>query len=152
MLSGQTDLKCPYCYILKISIYLVKHLLVSIWVCLQSLPLLHSHRQQGIEGMRNPTTSDKSGPKGPGKLLKRANWSFLQPIKPSHHHWPQTKWEYLAHQGLILQMNSHSLVKMTDMLHWICPTIIHGKCWLGELLRKFSPLNPLCKRWLWNLM
>ena len=30
MLSKQADLKCPYCYIIKIFIYLIKHLLVPI--------------------------------------------------------------------------------------------------------------------------
>ena len=44
VLSGQANLKRPYGYILKISIYLVKHFPISIRVSSQSFTLSHNHR------------------------------------------------------------------------------------------------------------
>ena len=73
VLSRQAELECPYCYIVKISIYHIKHLPIPIRVCLQGLSLSHGHIQQRIQGTRNLTTSNKLGLKGPGKLLKGAD-------------------------------------------------------------------------------
>ena len=73
VLSRQADLECPYCYIVKISIYHIKHLPIPIRVRLQGLSLSHGHIQQRIQGIRNLTTSNKLGLKGPGKLLKGAD-------------------------------------------------------------------------------
>ena len=63
----------------------------------------------------------------------------------------QTGWEHLAHQGLVLQMDSHSLVEVANMLHEIHPSIIHGKRWLGEPSRKYFCFSPMDERRLGDL-
>ncbi|XP_065617647.1 monothiol glutaredoxin-S15, mitochondrial-like [Quercus suber] len=42
-------------------------------------------------------------------------------------HWPQTGWEHFAHQGLISRMYSHSLIKVTNMLHRVHSSIVYGE-------------------------
>ena len=44
-------------------------------------------------------------------------------------------------------MDGHFLIKMTYMLHWICPAIIKRESWLVKSPRKASTLNPSCERW-----
>ena len=39
-------------------------------------------------------------------------------------------------------MDGHPLVKLAYVLHWVRSTIVYGKSWLMELLRKLSPLYP----------
>ena len=43
-------------------------------------------------------------------------------------------------------MNDHFLIKMANVLHQICPTIIKGEGWLVEPPRKACTLDPLCER------
>ena len=74
-----------------------------------------------------------------------------QIIEPPHRNWPQARGENLAHQGLIPRVYSHSLVKMTDMLHQVRSTIIHGKHQLREPSRKVCPINLSSKRGLRDL-
>ena len=50
----------------------------------------------------------------------------------------QIGWEHLTHQGLVLQVDNHSLVEVANMFHEIHPSIIHGKRWLGEPSRSLS--------------
>ena len=38
------------------------------------------------------------------------------------------------------------LIKMANMLHWICPAIIKRESWLIKLPRKAGTLNPTCER------
>ena len=45
MLGGQFDLEGPYDHVIKISINLIKYLLVPVRVCFQSLTLSHGHGQ-----------------------------------------------------------------------------------------------------------
>ena len=54
-LGRQADLQSPYSHVIKVPIYLVKHLPVSVRICFQGLPLSHDHKQQRIQGPRNPT-------------------------------------------------------------------------------------------------
>ena len=84
MLSRKANLKCPYCYIFKISIYLIKRLPIPIRVSFQSFTLSHHHGQRGIYGTRNLATCNKLSPESPGELLKKANCAFIQSIKSSH--------------------------------------------------------------------
>ena len=89
----------------------------------------------------NPATSNKTSPEYLSKLLKGANRTFFQAVKPSHCHRPYTGWEHFAYQGLILGVNSHSLVEMANVLHMVRFAITHGECWLSKPPRKFSPFN-----------
>ena len=43
-------------------------------------------------------------------------------------------------------MNGHFLIKMADMLHRICPTIIKREGRLIKSPRKAGTLNPTCER------
>ena len=89
MLSGQSDLKGPYSHVIKISINLIKHLLVPVQVCFQGLTFSHGHRQDRILGSRNPATRNKTRLKCSGELLKGANRTWTQTINPPHSHRPQ---------------------------------------------------------------
>lgn len=60
--------------------------------------------------------------------------------------------QHLAHQGLILRMDSHSLTEMAYMLHRVRSPIVDGECWLMETPRKSCPFNPMHERWLGNLI
>ena len=53
MLGRQADLESPYSYIIKVSIYLIKHFPVPIRVRFQGLPLPHCHGQQ-----KSPTAKE----------------------------------------------------------------------------------------------
>ena len=91
MFNGQADLESPYSHVIKVPIYLVEHLLIPIKIRFQDLPLSYGHRQQGIQGPGNPTTSHKTSHKCLSKLLKGANRTFFQAAKPSHCHRTQTR-------------------------------------------------------------
>ena len=86
------------------------------------------------------------------KLLKGFNRTLSLTIEPPHCHRPQSRWEHLAHQGFILWVNNHSLVKVANMLHRVWSVVIQSKCWLSKPLRKFSSFNPMGKRWLRDLI
>ena len=43
-------------------------------------------------------------------------------------------------------MNDHLLIKMTDVLHWIRPTIIKGEGWLMKSSREARTLYVSCER------
>ena len=43
-------------------------------------------------------------------------------------------------------MNDHFLIKMANMLHWICPTIIKREGRLIKSPRKAGTLNPTCEK------
>ena len=90
LLGKQADLESPYNHVIKVLIYLVEHLPIPVRIRLQGFPLSHGHKQQGIQKPRNPTASHKTTPKGPNKLLKGANRTFFQTVKPFHRHRPQT--------------------------------------------------------------
>ena len=151
MLGGQSDLKGPYGHVIKISINLIKHLSVPVRVCFQGLTFSHGHRQDRILGSRNPATRNKTRPKCSGELLKGANRTWTQTIKPPHSHRPQGWWKYLAHQGLILGVYNHSLVEVTYVFHRICTAVVHGERGLNEPPRKSPFLNPACERRSGNL-
>ena len=63
----------------------------------------------------------------------------------------QIGWEHLTHQGLVLQVDNHSLVEVANMFHEIHPSIIHGKRWLGEPSRKSFCFSPMGERRLGDL-
>ena len=65
---------------------------------------------------------------------------------------PQTRWEHLAHQILILGVNNHSLLEVAYFLYRVRSTIVHGECWLSKPPRKFSSLNSTCERQPENLV
>ena len=146
MLEKQADLESPYSHVIKVLIYLIEHLLVPIKICFQDLPLSYGHRQQGIQGPRNPTASHEPSLKGPSELLEGANRTFFQTVESSYRHEPQTGWEHFAYQGFIPGVNGHSLVEVADVLHKVRSAIIHGECWLSKMLRKLSPFNSMHKR------
>ena len=92
---------------------------------------------------------ESKDPRGNGTLLhviKRAlkDWvSFLKEsiefaFKPLNHLiaiGPKLEKD-LTHQGFVLRMNGHLLIKMTDVLYWIRPTIIKGEGQLMKLPRE----------------
>ena len=80
------------------------------------------------------------------ELLERANRTCIQTIEPPHRYRPQAGWKYLAHQGLIFGVYNHSLVGVTNVLHRVCTTVVHGEHGLSELPRKSPFLNPVCER------
>ena len=43
-------------------------------------------------------------------------------------------------------MDSHFLIKVTYMLHWICSAIVKRESWLVKSPRKASTLNPSRER------
>ena len=98
-------------------------------------------RTVGNPGPRNPTTANKMIAKCPGELLKGIFGTCPQAIEPSHRHELQARWKHLAHQGLVLGMDSHSLVEVTYMLHRVCLTIVNSEHWLIEVSRKSCPFN-----------
>ena len=87
-----------------------------------------------------------------GEPFKGIYGTCPQAIKPSHCHGSQTGWEHLTHQGLVLGMDSHSLVEMAHMLHRICSTIVDSERWLIKSSRKSCPFNLACERRLGNLV
>ena len=91
-------------------------------------------------------------PKSLSKFLEGIYKTCSQTIKLSHCDRPQTRWEHLAHQGLILGVDSHSLVEVTYVLHRVCSIIIDGERWLIESPRKFCPFNFAHERRLGNLV
>ena len=70
MLGWQANLEGFYSHVIKVSIYLVEHLLVPVGVRFQGFLLPHSHGQQRVQRPRNPTASHKMSPKCPSKLFK----------------------------------------------------------------------------------
>ena len=79
------------------------------------------------------------------EFLKGINGTYTQTIKLPHHHRPQAGWEYLVHQGLILGVHNHSLIKVANMLHRVSSTIIHGEHGLSKPPRKSLSLNHVCE-------
>ena len=77
------------------------------------------------------------------ELFERANRTCIQTVEPPHRHRLQAGWKYLAHQGLIFEMDSHSLVEVTYVLQRVCTFVMHGECGLSEPLRK-SPFPQFC--------
>ena len=146
MLGWQANLEGFYSHVIKVSIYLVEHLLVPVGVRFQGFPLPHSHGQQRVQRPRNPTASHKMSPKCPSKLFKGVDRAFLQAVKPPHRHRPQARWEQLAHQGFALGVHSHSLVKVAHMLHRIHSSIVHGESWLSKTLKKLSSFDSTRKQ------
>ena len=92
--------------------------------------------------MKSSTARNKTGPERLGEFFKGVNGTCLQTVKSPHRHRPQTGWENLAHQGLILGMYSHFLIKVANMFNRICPAIIQGESGLSEPPRKSPLLNP----------
>ena len=84
MLSWEAALGSVDGDIIKITLYLIVHLLVSVRVRFQGLPFSHGQRQQRIQGPRNPATRDEARAKGLGELLKGTYGIWLQAIEPSH--------------------------------------------------------------------
>ena len=85
-------------------------------------------------------------PKRSCELLEGVDRTSIQTIKPPHCHRPQAGWKYLAHQGLVLGVYNHSLVEVTNVLRWVCTTIIDGERGLSEPLRKFPSLDSTRER------
>ena len=112
----------------------------------QGLTFSHGRGQQGIQGPKNPITRNETRPKCSSELLEGVNKTCTHTIKPPHRHRPQAGLKYLAHQGLILGVYSHSLVEVTYVLHRAYTTIIHGKHGLSEPLRKSPSLKLTCER------
>ena len=100
----------------------------------------------------NPATHNKMRSKHLSEFFKGINGTCTQTVKPLHRHQPQARWEYLAHQGLVLGVHSHSLIEVANMLHRIYSTIIHGERGLSEPPRKSSSFNPVRERWFGNLV
>ena len=82
MLGRLADLESPYHHVIKVPIYLIEHLPVSVWVRFQGLPFSHGHRQRES--------------KGRGTLLQVTNWApnalvsslkeLIEPsLRPSNH-------------------------------------------------------------------
>ena len=91
-------------------------------------------------------------PKRSSKFLKGVNRTLMQTIKPSHRHRPQIGREHLAHQSLILLVNSHSLIEVANMFHRIRSAIIHGEHWLSKPPRELPTFYPTSKRRFRNLV
>ena len=70
MLGWKATLESVDGNVIKVTIYLILHLLVSVQVRSQGLPFSHGQRQQRIQGLRNPVTHDETRAKGLGELLK----------------------------------------------------------------------------------
>ena len=145
MLSWEAALGSVDGDIIKITLYLIVHLLVSVRVRFQGLPFSHGQRQQRIQGPRNPATRDEVRAKGLGELHKGTYGIWLQAIKPSHRHWSQARRKYLAHQSLIFGMNGHLLIKLVYMFYMVCSTIVHYECRLMESPRELSPFYLACE-------
>ena len=75
-----------------------------------------------------------------------------QAVEPSHHHGSQIGWEHFAHQGFVLRIDSHSLIEMAHVLHWVRSPVVDGECWLMETPRKSCPSYPMCEGRLGNLV
>ena len=94
----------------------------------------------------NSTASHKPSPKCPSELLKGANRTFPQTIKPFHCHRLQIGWEHLVYQGLVPKVNGNPLIEVAHMFYKFCSAIIHGERWLSKSPRKFSTFNHMGKR------
>ena len=92
------------------------------------------------------------GPKRSGELFKGTDGSCSQTIKPPHHHRPQTGWKNLAHQGFVLRMYRHLLIKVANMFNTVHSAILQSESGLSEPPRKFSFLNPAGEGWFRNLV
>ena len=86
-------------------------------------------------GSRDPAICNKARTKSLSELLIGAYGICFQAVKPSHRHWPQAGRENFAHQGLILGVNGHSLVKLAYVLHRVCSAVVDDKRWLIKALR-----------------
>ena len=86
MLGWEAALESADGDVIKVTLYLIVHLLVSIRVRFQGFLFLHGQRQQRIQGPRNLTTRDEARAKGMDELLKGTYGIWLQAIKPSHCH------------------------------------------------------------------
>ena len=115
-------------------------------------PFLAWIKTVGSLRAKRPGTRDKMGAKCLSEFLKGIYWTYPQAIKPSHHYRSQTRWEHSAHQGVVLGIDSHSLIEMAYMLHRVCSPIVDGECWLMETPRKSYPFNLMRERWLSNLV
>ena len=87
-----------------------------------------------------------------GELLEGIYGICPQAIEPSHCPGSQTRWENLAHEGLILRMDSHSLIEVAHMFYKVHSTIVNGERGLMESPRKFCPLNLARERWSGDLI
>ena len=108
---------------------------------------------------------DSKEAKGQGALLHVIKWdpnvwvsSFKELIdltlRPSNHliaTSPKLD-ENLAHQGFVLRMYIHLLIKVANMFNRVYSAIIQGESKLSESPRKSSFLNPAGERWFRNLV
>ena len=90
--------------------------------------------------------------KCPGELLEAIYEICPWAIEPFYYHGSYTEWEHLTYQGFIFGMDSHSLIEVAHMLHWVRSTIVDGECWLMEPPRKNCPFNLMHEGWLGNLV
>ena len=86
MLGWEATLESANGNVVKITLYLIVHLSVSVRVRFQGFPFSHGQGQQRIQGPRNPTTRYEARAKGLGELLKGTYGIWLQSIEPSHRH------------------------------------------------------------------
>ena len=145
MLSWEAILESTDGDVIKVTIYLIVHLLVSVRVRFQGLPFSHGQRQQRIQGPRNPATRDEVRAKGLDELLKGTYGIWLQAIKPSHRHWSQARRKYLTHQSLVFGMDGHPLIKLAYMFYGVRSTIVHCERRLMESPRELSPFYLTCE-------
>ena len=73
MLGRWVDLEGPNGHIIKVTVYLIEHLLVSVRVRFQGLPFSYGHGQQGVLRLRDPVACDEAGSKGLGELFEGVN-------------------------------------------------------------------------------
>ena len=152
MLCRQAELESSDGHVLKIALYLVEHLPISIWVCFQSFSFSRGQRYQRSQRMRSSVACNKTGPKRLGKFLKGTDGTYLQTIKPPHRHRPQTGWKNFAHQDVILGVYNHLLIKVTNMFNRVRFAVIQGESGFNEPLRKSSLLNLVSEGWFGNLV
>lgn len=72
--------------------------------------------------------------------------SLFKTIKPSHGYLDEAREEDFAHQGLILEIDDHSLIKMAYMFDKVGLAIINGKSRIVEATRELGLLDTLRKR------
>ena len=83
--------------------------------------------------MRDLTTSDKSLPECLDQLFEAMYGPFPQTIEPSHHRGPEARWEYLAHQPIVLGILRHHLNIMADVFHRVGFAIVASERWAIEM-------------------
>ena len=72
---------------------------------------------------------------------------FFQTVKPSHHHGPEARREYLTHKSIILRVESHELSIMTYVLHRVGLTIITSKQQTSKMPGHLSTLYLFGEWW-----